>query len=361
MDSSKRNSRGSRVGHVLVALTIVCPIAFVALFQSSVTNCGVKTRKEAEEATEAAFRDQVEKVKSTSRRGETCRLNVPGLENVFALSSKILSGSGIPDAATRADYLWGPFKSLAKLGVTTIVSVDGTFPDADEARRHGLRYVHIPIGYDTVSEARTREFAAVVSRAEGRVYFHCHHGRHRGPVAAALAARVTEGWSVERAAAWLEKAGTAPRYAGLFEAVLAARLPTPAEWAKIPVNLPERADVPPLTESMARLEVHVDRLKLLEKHDFAASTTHPDLDAAQEALQIEELLREIPRTHSPSLDFRRAIERARAFRSHLESGTSEDVTETGSEKARSTFAELLGACSSCHQRTRNVRNTKYRQ
>ena len=44
------------------------------------------------------------------------------------------------------------FAELAELGVRTVVSVDGAKPQADAARHHGLRYVHIPIGYDGVSE-----------------------------------------------------------------------------------------------------------------------------------------------------------------------------------------------------------------
>ena len=40
------------------------------------------------------------------------------------------------------------FASLRALGIDTLVSVDGAVPDVETARRFGLRYIHIPIGYD---------------------------------------------------------------------------------------------------------------------------------------------------------------------------------------------------------------------
>src|SRR4051794_28782030 len=39
------------------------------------------------------------------------------------------------------------FRSLHDLGIKTIISVDGTRPDVERARRFGFRYVHIPVRY----------------------------------------------------------------------------------------------------------------------------------------------------------------------------------------------------------------------
>src|SRR5689334_24070249 len=39
------------------------------------------------------------------------------------------------------------FALLAGLGVKTLLTVDGSLPDAEGAARHGLRYVHVPVEY----------------------------------------------------------------------------------------------------------------------------------------------------------------------------------------------------------------------
>lgn len=51
------------------------------------------------------------------------------------------------------------FAELRELGVRTIIHVDGDTPDASAAERHGLRYVHLPHGYEGVPKARVAELA----------------------------------------------------------------------------------------------------------------------------------------------------------------------------------------------------------
>src|SRR5215211_6825349 len=77
----------------------------------------------------------------------------PGLHNVFRLTDRLYSGSG-PDGEEG-------FRSLAVLGVKTVITVDGATPDVKTAERFGLRYVHLPVGYDGVS----RETAVRIARA----------------------------------------------------------------------------------------------------------------------------------------------------------------------------------------------------
>ena len=67
----------------------------------------------------------------------------PALKSVYRLNDQVLSG-GQPAGEDG-------FAALARLGVKTILSVDGARPDAVRARRHGMRTVHLPIGYDTVT------------------------------------------------------------------------------------------------------------------------------------------------------------------------------------------------------------------
>ncbi len=103
----------------------------------------------------------------------------PGLDNVLQLSPRIFSGS--------QPHGEQGFESLEKLGVKTVVSVDGARPDAQRAKQHGLRYVHIPIGYDGIPRPAALALVRAIREAPGPIYIHCHHGKHRGPAAAAVA------------------------------------------------------------------------------------------------------------------------------------------------------------------------------
>src|SRR5262245_9667583 len=70
------------------------------------------------------------------------RLDIRGTENSFRVSPRIYSG-GEPRGAEA-------FAALKKLGVKTVISVDGAAPDVEAARKVGIRYVHLPIGYDGI-------------------------------------------------------------------------------------------------------------------------------------------------------------------------------------------------------------------
>ncbi len=74
------------------------------------------------------------------------KVEARGLHNVHRVSERLFSGSS-PEGDEG-------FRSVRDLGIRTIITVDGAKPDVDRARRHGLRYVHLPIGYDGVPEAQ---------------------------------------------------------------------------------------------------------------------------------------------------------------------------------------------------------------
>src|SRR6185436_14778526 len=107
------------------------------------------------------------------------KLEAPGLPNAYRLHERVISG-GEP-AGEEA------FATLQKLGVKTIISVDGAQPQLELAKRFGLRYVHLPHGYDGVPEGRAKELAKAVRDLPGPIYIHCHHGKHRSPAAATVA------------------------------------------------------------------------------------------------------------------------------------------------------------------------------
>src|SRR5262245_48068007 len=73
------------------------------------------------------------------------------LPNAHVVTPKVFSG-----AQPEGDE---GFKYLSELGVKTIVSVDGAKPDVAGAKKFGMRYVHLPIGYDGVSDEQGEKIA----------------------------------------------------------------------------------------------------------------------------------------------------------------------------------------------------------
>src|SRR5262245_42817749 len=103
------------------------------------------------------------------------KLAVEHLPNAYRITDKVISG-GLPEGDAA-------FQELADLGVKTVISVDGMKPDVETAKKHGLRYVHLPHGYDGVPSERVLELAKAVRELPGLIYIHCHHGKHRSPAA----------------------------------------------------------------------------------------------------------------------------------------------------------------------------------
>jgi protein tyrosine phosphatase (PTP) superfamily phosphohydrolase (DUF442 family) len=278
------------------------------------------------------------------------RVEVAGVENLFRLGPRLYSG-GQPE---------GPagFEALKRLGVRTIVSVDGARPDVEAARRLGLRYVHLPVGYGGIPRDQAVRLVKAMRDLPGPVFVHCHHGKHRGPAAAALCGMASEGWGRGQARAWLERAGTDPKYRGLFGSVEGFVPPTPEELGRVaPADLPERAEVPGLVEAMVKIDEHWDNLKAVEKAGFRTPEGHPDIDPPHEALLLAERYRE---------QYRHEQARGEEF-ARLMAGAGRDATaleavlrrygEAPSPAARgeveAAYSRAGRSCSACHARHRD--------
>ena len=121
--------------------------------------------------------------------------DMPGIHNYRRWSDHVAQG-GQPEGDKA-------FQALKAEGITTVVTVDGAMPDVEGAERVGLKYVHIPIGYDGISKDEEARIVKAVTESKGPVFVHCHHGLHRGPAAAALARMSLDGISNETAVAGL--------------------------------------------------------------------------------------------------------------------------------------------------------------
>ena len=216
-------------------------------------------------------------------------MNEPSLHNAYRVTAKVLSG-----AAPEGD---ASFAALRRLGVKTIISVDGAKPDVATAKKHGLRYVHLPIGYDDVTTDEGRAIAKAIDELDGPLYVHCHHGKHRSAAAVAVACVFNGQLEPRQAEAVLKTFGTGENYKGLWGSARDARPLPPQTLRATKVDYREVAPVPPMAEAMVAIDGNWERLKLAEKANWRAPGGHPDVDPAHEALQLMERLHELGRTH----------------------------------------------------------------
>lgn len=273
-------------------------------------------------------------------------LKADGIENFFQLTDTLYSGSAPETEAT--------FVELSKRGFKTIITVDGAKPDVETAKRHGIRYVHLPIGYDGVPIDQGIRLVKAAETMPGPIYIHCHHGLHRGPAGAAVICMATKGWTPEQADAWLRVAGTSTNYAGLYKSVAQFQPPSAETLKNISSQLPEKSDISPVAETMVHIDERFDNLKLIKKAGYKKSASHPDIDPAHEALLLNELFKEmlrLPTTNKIDKDFQAKLSEAeRAAQSlHLLLKTS----PVSLEQAEVAFQRINTSCSACHKAHRN--------
>lgn len=267
------------------------------------------------------------------------------LHNVFKLDDTLYSGNS-PDSEEA-------FRELAKLGVKTIISVDGGKPNVELAHRFGMRYVHLPIGYDAVPKSRAAELVKAAMGADGPLYVHCHHGKHRGPAAAATICRARDGWTAERADEFLKQAGTAADYAGLFRDVRDFRPPTADELARLPAKFPEVAETPDVVDAMVAIDEHFDALKAAQKAGWRDVPGHPDLTPAQAATLLWEQFREMARTSDTAQrndDYRKQLTESEQAAAALRKFLGESKTTPERDAA---FQRVTKNCAACHKAHRN--------
>lgn len=268
-----------------------------------------------------------------------------GIHNVFRLSEKLYGGSAPEGEAG--------FQSLQRLGIQTILTVDGARPDVERARKHGMRYVHIPFGYDGCPTPTANRIVRAVRDLPGPVYLHCHHGRHRSPTAAAFVRIALDGLSNAEAAKEMELAGTGKNYVGLFGGVAAYKPPTRAELNRVKPEFPAVARTPRMTEAMVRIDQRLEGLLLCQKEAWQVPKEHPDLLPAHEALQLRELYAELNRT--PEVK-QRPAQFQTWMREGEEHGKALEAALEARDRALATLLleKIRGGCGSCHATYRNV-------
>jgi protein tyrosine phosphatase (PTP) superfamily phosphohydrolase (DUF442 family) len=289
-------------------------------------------------------------------RSNSAQIVLPGLHNVFRITEKLYSGSS-PDCDLG-------FRSLQKLGVKTVISVDGARPEVATAHLYGMRYVHIPFGYDGIPPEQTLRLAKAVRDLPGPIYIHCHHGMHRGPAAAsAIHLCLDRNCTVNQALAEMHRAGTDPHYTGLYAVPRTLVRPSNADLDPIASDFPEVATVPDLAECMVGIDKCWDNLKQIRSAGWKTPANQQDLDPAHEALMLRESFQESLRV---SARFQRAefvgahsrpaevglwladaVEKATSLEQRFRSGAEHPALEHA-------FTDMGACCTRCHAKYRDV-------
>jgi protein tyrosine phosphatase (PTP) superfamily phosphohydrolase (DUF442 family) len=274
------------------------------------------------------------------------KLSVAHLPNAYRLHDKVISG-GLPDGEPA-------FRELVALGVKTIISVDGAKPAVELANKYGLRYVHLPHGYDGIPTERASELAKAVHDLPGPIYIHCHHGKHRSPAAAAVACIAAGLIDPAAAETILTTAGTGPNYRGLYQSAHNARPLSEENLAKIKSDFPEKAAIPPLAEAMVAIEHRHDLLKQIAANNWSAPSDHPAIDPAHEALLLredfEELLR-VPQMQAKPAAFQEFLRDSHSAAKELENALQ---AKSPAFHAAAALGRITNNCTACHQQFRDI-------
>ena len=246
-------------------------------------------------------------------------------EHLFRLNDHLYSGDS---PMTLAD-----FQALRQLGVTCMISVDGAVPDRELAAQVGIEYKHWPVLYSGFSKETAWGIAHWVKSQPGTVYLHCHHGKHRGPAAAACVMLALDPtFTRQDAEEWLTLAGTDPRYVGLIRMPWTMPRPTASQWETSRKTKPVIA-----TDGLVPAMVAIDERFDLLKQDSAT---------AHDAVILGELFREAARL--PRVDAEEYAEPEALARQLEEALRSQSWPNVERLRVR-----LSTQCTDCHARHRD--------
>ncbi len=265
-----------------------------------------------------------------------------GIHNLLMIGGRILSGSQPESKAS--------FEALHRLGVRTVISVDGLPPDIALANQAGLDYVHLPVGYDGIDPSIALKIAAVMNRSKGLVFIHCHHGKHRGPAAAAIAGLSCRLLDQESASQLMQIAGTSPKYSGLWKSVADFHLAENIDWSSI--TLAPTVAAPSMASWMAKLDRDWEELGGIKEAELESVSSLKDRWVPKLALVQESLAesaRLIPKDSKNRLELMQAFEQSTDVALQLEKALLSGRSDIWKEAVK----KMEVSCQQCHDKFRN--------
>ena len=266
------------------------------------------------------------------------------LQHVARPSAWLISGSApLTDAQ---------FDELKQWGVRTVLSVDGAYPDVERAEARGMRYAHLPIGYDGIDGEQGARIARAMRDLPRPIYIHCFHGKHRGPAAAAYGLVCLDELSAERGVQFLEQMGTSHGYPGLYGVVGQATKLDAAQIDAASAEFPSRAKVSGLVEAMVTIDRCRESVERIQKAGWTTSPEHLDLDPTHETQRLADLiagLRDSEAMSGRDPEFREFMTQCADDAIAL----AQVVAVADRAKAEVTIARVDAACLQCHASYRN--------
>jgi hypothetical protein len=205
--------------------------------------------------------------------------------------------------------------------------------------------------------------AKAVRDADGPIYIHCHHGKHRSPAAAAVACVANGYIEPHEAVRILNVAGTNPNYRGLFDAVAHAARMSDSAIDACAADFQETVKLPALAEAMVGLDETFERLKDFALVDWKTIPSHPDLHPVHETLLLVEHFQEIERLESVQreskeflVQLKESIELSRQLMTLLEVGQTSISGRINKVSIDRTFQAISSNCAECHRQFRDFRS-----
>jgi protein tyrosine phosphatase (PTP) superfamily phosphohydrolase (DUF442 family) len=272
----------------------------------------------------------------------------------FHFTDKVFSG-----AAPKGEQ---GFQALKDLGVKTVVCVDGQPPDAETAKKFGIRCVHIPVSYSGISEDQTRQLARAVMDLPGPIYIHCIRGINRAPAAAAAALVMLGQMNSSKAAACMKTIGVESIYKGLYSSVAAVPVADPQVLAALDIRFTEKAATSSTVEAMSGINKIWQRLEKAERAGWKVSKDDEQSPGQDAMLLLAKMadLRGLPETKAlPESYLKLAREGETAATGMAQAWNSADpakLTDENVKTLNARFQQAGKSCMECHTQFRdNIR------
>ena len=270
--------------------------------------------------------------------------NLPGVNNVVTYAPGLICG-GVPEGDEG-------FETLAAIGIKTVISVDGATPDLKRSGTLAIRYVHLPIGYDTITIARQQQLAQAISNLESPIYMHCHHGKHRSGAGLATALVRSGRMTIEAVSARMHVSGTSPSYAGLWQAVRDAEPLGKEQLRADPASFPSITEVTGLVGVMAEIDQVIDLVRQSHEAKWRAPDDHPDLVAEKETQRLSELFKSLlsdEESLAHPAEYQRFLNNSIKVSERLDQA----VRSQNAIQAAQMLSTLATSCKTCHRTYRN--------
>ncbi len=281
--------------------------------------------------------------------GETRPRDFPGIRNAVTYHEGFVSG-GVPEGDVG-------FETLAAMGIKTIISVYGAEPEVDKAASRGIRYIHLPIGYNGFDENRKLELVRATRDAMevGPVYIHCQHGKHRSAAAAATIA-ASLGWQTpESGVQRMKVSGTAPKYKGLYACAIGATVLSANLIDAVPANFASVVKPSGFVKAMLDIDEVYENMKTIAKAEWNVPADRSDLVPVAEAERLAGCFRQLSESAYTN---RKPAEFTTLLReSNVRVKSLADLLATGEREAikLDTQLELVAAsCKDCHAQYRDL-------